>query len=86
MGANTFRHVVGSVKMLSVVMGAAAAVAMGALCVIHGSDAVNTSVARTDDPPVATVTRSATPRELATSFARPTHTAKPCAARATMPC
>jgi hypothetical protein len=32
------------------------------------------------------VTRSTAPRALATPFARPTHTAKPCAARATMPC
>jgi hypothetical protein len=44
------------------------------------------SVALTNDPLLVTVTRSTAPSELATPFARPTHTAKPCAARATMPC
>lgn len=86
MGANTIRRFNGSVKTMSAAMGVAAAVAMGAMCFAHGSEAVGMSIARNDDPPLATVTRSTAPRALATPFARPTHTAKPCAARATMPC
>jgi len=86
MGASTIGRVRGSVKALSAVMGVAAAVAMGATCFTRGSDVAGISVARADDLPSATVTRSTAPKELATSFARPTHTAKPCAARATMPC
>lgn len=86
MGANTIRRVIGSVKTLSAVMGAAAAVAMGGMSFTHGSDVTGSNVARNDDAPVSTVTRSTGPRELATPFARPTHTATPCPARATMPC
>lgn len=86
MGANTIRRILGSAKVLSAVIGAAAAIAMGAMSLIDGSDVAGISVARNDDPPLATVTWSMAPSELATPFARPTHTAKPCAARATMPC
>jgi hypothetical protein len=86
MGASIIGRVSGRVKALSAVMGAAAAVAMGAMCFAHASDVPGISLARTDDLPSATVTRSTAPKELATSFARPTHTATPCAARATLPC
>ena len=82
MGAST----IGRVKMLSAVMGVAAAVTMGAMCFSHGSDVTGISLARTDDLPSATVTRSTAPKELATPFARPTNPAQPCAARATLPC
>lgn len=86
MGASTIGRVTGNLKTLSAVMGVAAAVGMGAMSFTHGTDVAGTSVARSDDLSSATVTRSTAPKELATSFARPTHTAKPCAARATMPC
>lgn len=86
MGASIIGRIAGSVKALSAVMGVAAAVAMSVMCFSHGSAAAGFSVARNDDPTLATVTRSTAPRELATSFARPTHTATPCAPRATMPC
>lgn len=82
MGAST----IGRFKALSAVMGVVAAVTMGATCLTRGSDVAGIGVVRADDLPSATVTRSTAPKELATSFARPTYTAKPCAARATMPC
>lgn len=86
MGANTIGRVTESLRTLSAAMGVAAAVGMGAMFFTHGTDVAGASVALGDDLPSATVTRSTAPKELATSFARPTHTARPCAARATMPC
>ena len=86
MGASTIGRVTESAKILSAVMGVAAAVGMGAMSFTHGTYVAGASVARSDDLSSATVTRSTAPKELATSFARPTHTAKPCAARATLPC
>jgi hypothetical protein len=86
MGASAIGRVTEGVRTLSAAIGVAAAVGMGAMSFTHVTDVAGASAARTDDLPSATVTRSTAPKELATSFARPTHTAKPCAARATLPC
>jgi hypothetical protein len=87
MGNKIFGRVFASAKLMAAVTGVGAAIAMGAVSITHESAAASASAARSDNPPlVATVTRSTAPKELATSFARPTHTAKLCAARATMPC
>jgi hypothetical protein len=81
----TFCRVAGSVKVLAAVIGAGVVVSMGAITIANG-DEVATRTASTNGLPVASVTLSTAPTELATSFARPTYTARPCAKRATMPC
>jgi hypothetical protein len=79
------RRVAGSVKVLAAVGGAGVVVAMGAITIANGNE-VGASTASTNGWPLAPVTQTTAPTELATSFARPTYTAKPCAKRATMPC
>jgi hypothetical protein len=86
MELRTFCRVAGSVKVLAAVIGAGIVVAMGAITIGYGDDGVGTSTASTNGLPVASVTLSTAPTELATSFARPTYTAHPCPKRATMPC
>jgi hypothetical protein len=85
MELGTFRRVAGSVKVLAAVIGAGVVVAMGAITIANGDDAVATTTASTNGFPLS-VRPTPAPTELATSFARPTYTATPCAKRATMPC
>jgi hypothetical protein len=78
-------HVNGRIKALSAVMGAGVVIAMGAITVAYGHDG-DTSVAGVNGLPMAKLTLTTAPTELATPFASPTHTATPCPKRATMPC
>jgi hypothetical protein len=86
MELGTFRRLVGSVKVLAAVIGAGIVVTMGAITIAHGDDEVTTKTASINGLPLPSVKPTAAPTELATSFARPTYTATPCAKRATMPC
>jgi hypothetical protein len=85
MKQQAFRRVTGRLKLLSAVVGVGA-VAAAAITVGHESREVDPSVASLHRLPMAQATQTTIPTELATPFARPTHTAKLCAKRQTMPC
>lgn len=84
MELNAFRHLAGSIKLMSAVMGASVVVVMGVISLGSGSGEASISVALSDGS--ANVTATTAPKGLATPFASPTHIATPCPKRATLPC
>jgi hypothetical protein len=80
------RDVIGSMKVLSAAIGAIVGVTIGTISAAGWGAEAATGTASNGHLPLAPVTVSTAPTELATPSASPTYTATPCPKRATMPC
>jgi hypothetical protein len=86
-----FHRLRGSVKALSVAIGASGVIAMGALTVAHSGNDIDASTASTNGWGAATITRTPPPSAPQTSFAAPPVIAgdpgpAPCPKRGVYPC